>query len=189
MEVGGRVGATSWIPKLQSYSSRSGATEESGDVLPMVISLKLDSKCSNFRSSGVMIHIAFLKSGWQFAKFNVSSFCLRRYQWYLYLFLVDRNNLFFLAFWINRFLAHATKQIWFLFIFFWKTIFFPQNCNQVLSGRPFKQMFHWYFDMIWNYSQDGVPKSHVILMFVCLQKDAKQRCGATMLYCSHCAGY
>ena len=32
------------------------------------------------------------------------------------------------------------------------------------------------------------PKSREILMFVCLQKDAKQGCDATKLDCTHCAG-
>ena len=31
-----------------------------------------------------------------------------------------------------------------------------------------------------------VPKSHEILMFVCLQKDAKQCCDATKVGCTHC---
>ena len=31
------------------------------------------------------------------------------------------------------------------------------------------------------------PKSHEILMFVCLQKDAKQCCDAAKLACAHCA--
>ena len=31
-------------------------------------------------------------------------------------------------------------------------------------------------------------KSHEILMFVCLQKDAKQCCEVTKLDCTHCAG-
>ena len=34
----------------------------------------------------------------------------------------------------------------------------------------------------------GVPKSREILMFVCLQKDAKQCCDATKVGCAHCAG-
>ena len=33
------------------------------------------------------------------------------------------------------------------------------------------------------------PKSHEILMFVCLQKDHKQCCDATKLDCTHCAGH
>ena len=32
------------------------------------------------------------------------------------------------------------------------------------------------------------PKSHEILMFVCLQKAAKQCCAATKRGCTHCAG-
>ena len=35
---------------------------------------------------------------------------------------------------------------------------------------------------------NGVPKSPEILMFVCLQKDAKQCCDATKLDRTHCAG-
>ena len=32
------------------------------------------------------------------------------------------------------------------------------------------------------------PKSHHILMFVCLHKDARQCCGGRMLDCAHCSG-
>ena len=35
---------------------------------------------------------------------------------------------------------------------------------------------------------NSAPKSLEILMFVCLQKDAKQCCDATKLDCTHCTG-
>ena len=35
---------------------------------------------------------------------------------------------------------------------------------------------------------DRASKSHEILMFVCLQKDAKHCWDATKLDCTHCAG-
>ena len=66
------------------------------------------------------------------------------------------------------------------------------NSESILSNihivwpRTLQTTFH--YNIICHMWMNRVGKSHEILMFVCLKKDAQQWCDITMFDCSHCSG-